>query len=63
MTQSTNKPTHRLVRYYGDGRNAPSATVGAVWANDNGRLTIVLNTPFEQVRLTAFPADDASASS
>jgi hypothetical protein len=55
MTQSTNKPTHTLVRFYGEGRNAPRGNIGVVWTGDDGRFTIVINSLEEQIRLMAFP--------
>ena len=59
MTPSStpNRPSHQLVRYYGDGKNAPRANVGAIWQGEEGRLTIILNTLQGQIRLTAFPAE------
>jgi hypothetical protein len=57
MTQATNKPTHNLVRYYGEGRNAPRATVGAMWTGEDGRFTILLNGVEAQIRLIAFPTE------
>jgi len=54
-TETTpNKPSHRIIRYYGDTKNAPRAEVGAVWETDKG-LSIVLNTLQGQIRLMAFP--------
>ncbi|ORE90100.1 hypothetical protein ATO13_23511 [Stappia sp. 22II-S9-Z10] len=55
MAQSSNKPTHRLVRFYGQGQNAPSAELGIIFKGDDGRQTIILNTPSDQIRLMAFP--------
>ena len=57
MSQATNKPTHNLVRYYGEGRNVPRATVGAMWAGEDGRFTILLNGVEAQIRLIAFPIE------
>lgn len=54
---NSNKPSHRLVRYYGEGKNAPRAEVGVIFTGANGRATIVLNTPTEQIRLMAFPIE------
>ncbi len=59
MTQQTNKPTHRLVRYYGEGRGAPHAELGVIFPGEGGRMTVILNTPAEQIRLIAFPTEDA----
>ena len=58
---TTNKPTHRVLRYYGEGKNAPSAQIGVVFTGDNDRANIILNTPTEQVRLMAFPIEDETA--
>lgn len=54
---ASNRPTHNLVRFYGDGKGAPRATMGAVWQGEDGRMTIIINSLTEQIRLTAFPAD------
>lgn len=59
MTQSTNKPTHRLVRYYGEGKNAPRAELGIVFPGENGRMTVIVNTLEGQIRLNAFPIEDS----
>lgn len=61
MTQSTNKPTHRLVRYYGEGKGAARAELGVVFAGESGRMTMILNTPSEQIRLIAFPTEELAA--
>ena len=53
--ENSNKPTHRVVRYYGSGDNARSAEIGAVWTKDDGKLAICLNTMTQQVWLHAFP--------
>ena len=55
MSEATKKPTHNIVRYYGEGRNAPNGTVGAMWEKDNGAYTIVLNFLDQQIVLQAFP--------
>ena len=60
MAQSTNKPTHRLVRFYGEGKSANRAELGIVFTGDNGNLSIILNTPSEQIRLMAFPIEDSN---
>jgi hypothetical protein len=60
MSQSSNKPTHSLVRYYGEGRNAPRANVGVMWKGDDGRFTIVINGLEAQIRLIAFPIEQAA---
>lgn len=58
MTQATNnKPTHNLVRYYGEGRNAPRGTIGAMWQGEDGRFTLVINGLEGQIRIVAFPID------
>ena len=62
MSNTNNRPTHQLVRYYGEGRNAPRGNIGAMWTGEDGRVTILINTPTEQIRIIGFPAsDDASA--
>ena len=62
-TQTTKRPTHTLVRYYGDGKNARSARIGAIWEKDNGRMSIIINTLDGQIRLMAFPAEQAETDS
>ncbi len=57
MTQTTNKPTHNIVRYYGEGNRAARATIGAMWTGEDGRFTIVINGLEEQIRLIAFPIE------
>ena len=57
MSQMPNKPTHNLVRYYGEGRNVPRATVGVMWTGEDGRFTILLNGVDAQIRLIAFPIE------
>ena len=57
MSQSNNKPTHNIVRYYGEGRNASRATVGAMWTGEDGRFTILINGVEAQIRLMAFPIE------
>lgn len=57
MSQTSNKPTHNLVRYYGEGRNAPHASVGVMWTGEDGRFTLVINGLETQVRLMAFPIE------
>ena len=61
MTDQSNRPSHRVVRYYGTGKNAPRAEMGVIWPGNDGRLTIIVNTLGEQIRLTAFPIDDGAA--
>jgi len=58
MSNETNKPTHHLVRYYGEGRNAAHARVGAIWTSRDGRVTVVINTLTDRVVLTGFPVGD-----
>ncbi len=53
----SNKPTHRLVRYYGEGKSAPRAELGVIFTGENGRMTALLNTLEGQVRLNAFPIE------
>ena len=57
MSQATRKPTHRLVRYYGTGKNAPRAEVGAMWTNDDGSTSIRIDTLNGQIWLNAFAID------
>ena len=59
-TQQSNKPDFNIVRYYGEGRNAPHGRVGAIWKNDKGNLSIVIENPFgsDRIVLTAFPSED-----
>lgn len=59
MAQSSNKLSHRIVRFYGEGKEAPRAEIGVVFTGENGRATILLNTPTEQIRLMAFPIEDS----
>ena len=54
MSNETRKPTHRLVRYYGRGKNAPRAEIGAIWTNADGSLSIRLDTLSEQIWLNGF---------
>jgi len=61
MTQSKNKPTHRLIRYYGEGKSAPRAELGVIFQGENGRMTILINTLEGQIRLNAFPIEDKPA--
>ncbi len=35
-TQTTNKPTHRLYRVDGEGKNARWTAIGAAWPNRDG---------------------------
>jgi len=58
MANETNKPTHRLVRYYGEGRNAPHANVGAIWSSKDGRVTVVIHTLTDRIVLTGFPVGE-----
>ena len=58
MSNATNKPSHRLVRYYGEGKNAPRAEVGVVFTHEEGRASVILNTLEGQIRLMAFPISD-----
>ena len=58
MSNETNKPTHRLVRYYGEGKGAPHANVGAIWAGRDGRVTVVINTLADRIVLTGFPTSE-----
>lgn len=60
MSQSKTKPTHRLVRFYGDGKNAPRAELGVIFLGDNGRMTVILHTLEGQIRLNAFPIEDST---
>ena len=60
MSQTTNKPTHRLVRFYGEGRNAPRAELGVIFPSDDGRMTVIINEPQGQIRLTAFPIENTT---
>ena len=50
----TRKPTHRLVRYYGRGKQASRSEIGAVWTNDDGSLSIRIDTLSEQIWLSGF---------
>ncbi len=59
MAQSPNKPSHRIVRFYGEGKDAPRAEVGIIFTGEAGRATLILNTPTEQIRLMAFPIEDS----
>lgn len=61
MSNAINKPTHRLVRYYGEGKNAPHAELGVVFPGENNRQTMILNTLEGQIRLIAFPIEDKAA--
>ena len=58
--QQSNKPDFNIVRYYGEGPKAPHGRVGAIWENDKGNLTIVIENPFgsDRIVLTAFPNND-----
>jgi len=49
MSNETRKPTHRLVRYYGKGQNAPRSEVGAIWTNSDGSLSVGIDTLEEQI--------------
>ena len=60
MTQSSNKPSHRVVRYYDTGKHAPRAELGVIWPGKNGQFDIVINTLTEQIRFTAFPIEAAA---
>lgn len=61
MSETSNKPTHNVVRFYGDGRNAPKGNVGAMWENDKGGYTIVLNFLDQQIVLQAFSRNTEGA--
>lgn len=61
MTNSNNKPSHRIVRYYGTDKNSPSAEVGAVWQREDGSLSILLNTLDQRISLYAFPRKEKDA--
>ena len=61
MSHATRKPTHRLVRYYGTGKNAPRAEVGALWKNEDGSYSIRLDTLGEQVWINAFAIKEKTA--
>lgn len=54
MSNETRKPTHRLVRYYGSGRNAPHAEIGALWSNDDGSFSLRIDGLEGQIWLNAF---------
>lgn len=41
-TQTTNKPTHRLYRVDGEGKNAFWTAIGAAWPNRDGEGFSVL---------------------
>ena len=58
MSNETSKPTHRLVRYYGTGKNANRAELGAIWTKPDGSLAIRLDTPTEQVWFQAFALEN-----
>lgn len=58
MSQTTKKPTHRLIRYYGSGKHAKRAELGAIWTNEDGSLSISLNTPTEQIWFSGFEIKD-----
>ena len=57
MSKPSNKPSHRLVRYYGEGKAAPRAEVGVIFTGADGRATIIINGLNEQIRLMAFPIE------
>ena len=61
MSNETRKPTHRLVRYYDKGKNAPRAEVGAVWSNPDGSLSIRLDLLDQQVWMNAFRIEEPTA--
>ncbi len=58
MSNETSKPTHRLVRYYGTGKNASRAELGAVWTRADGSLAIRLDMPTEQIWFQAFALEN-----
>ncbi len=57
MSKDTRKPTHQLVRYYGSGKAAPRAQVGALWSNDDGSFSIRIDGMDQQIWLNAFPIE------
>ena len=61
MSDNTKKPSHDIVRYYGEGRNAPKGNIGAMWENDKGGYTIVLNFLDKQIVLQAFTRNSEGA--
>lgn len=60
MSNETRKPTHRIVRYYGNGENAARAEFGAVWTNLDGSLSIRLDTLAQQIWLNGFAISEKS---
>lgn len=61
MSQSENNlPVQRVVKFYGEGRNASSAEVGALWENKKGGFTIILNFPDRQEKFSTFPIEHKS---
>ncbi len=61
MSDTSNKPTHNVVRFYGEGRNSPKGNIGAMWENDKGGYTIVLNFLDQQIVLQAFSRNTEGA--
>lgn len=59
----TRKPSHRLIRYYGKGANAARSEIGAIWSNEDGSMSIRLDTLETQIWLNAFPVEGQSGSS
>jgi hypothetical protein len=55
MTDNSNKPAYRVIRYYEAGKKHPNAEVGAVWLREDGSLSIQLTTLDQCIQLYAFP--------
>lgn len=58
MTNAARTPTHRLIRYDDKGKNAPRAEVGAIWTNEDGSLSIRLDTLERQFWFSGFPIEE-----
>ncbi len=61
MSKEATKPTHRLIRYYGTGRNASRAEIGAIWTREDGSLSIRLDMLDQQIWLSAFEIKEDNA--
>lgn len=53
---TSKRPAYRLVRFYGESKNAPRGEIGAIWETDKG-LSIIINGLEGQIRLMAFPVE------
>ena len=58
MSNTTRKPSHRLIRYYGTGKNAPRSQIGAMWTNDDGSFSVRIDTLTDQIWINAFAIEE-----